>query len=36
MDSFSFSGYPHLTIYAGQDKQGNASVFRLITPRDIG
>ena len=28
--------YPHLTIYAGQDKQGNAPAFRFITPRDIG
>ena len=28
--------YPHLTIYAGQDKQGNAPAFRSITPRDIG
>ena len=28
--------YPHLTIYAGQDKQGNAPAFRLNTPRDLG
>ena len=28
--------YPHLTIYAGQDKQGNAPAFRLIAPRDVG
>ena len=28
--------YPHLTIYAGQDKQGNAPAFRSISPRDIG
>jgi small conductance mechanosensitive channel len=22
--------YPHLTVYAGQDKQGNAPAFRLL------
>lgn len=26
--------YPHLTIYAGQDKQGRAPAFRLVTTRD--
>ena len=26
--------YPHLTIYAGQDKQGHAPAFRFITSRD--
>lgn len=26
--------YPHLTVYAGQDKQGNAPAFRLATVRD--
>ncbi len=26
--------YPHLTLYAGQDKQGNSPVFRVISPRD--
>jgi small conductance mechanosensitive channel len=26
--------YPHLTIYAGQDKQGNAPAFRLAKPED--
>jgi moderate conductance mechanosensitive channel len=26
--------YPHLTIYAGQDKQGHAPAFRLVTTRD--
>jgi len=25
---------PHLTLYAGQDKQGNSPVFRVIRPRD--
>lgn len=28
--------YPHLTLYAGQDKQGNAPAFRSITPPDSG
>ena len=28
--------YPHLTIYAGQDKQGNAPAFRLAKPGDAG
>lgn len=28
--------YPHLTVYAGQDKQGNAPVFRLFKPDDTG
>ncbi len=27
--------YPHLTIYAGQDKQGNAPVFRLAKAEEI-
>lgn len=27
--------YPHLTIYAGQDKQGNAPAFRSVAHRDI-
>ena len=27
--------YPHLTLYAGQDKQGNAPAFRLSNPGDI-
>ncbi|MBY0575285.1 MAG: mechanosensitive ion channel family protein [Gallionellaceae bacterium] len=39
-DAFDVRGieipYPHLTIYAGQDKKGNAPAFRLITPRNIG
>ena len=26
--------YPHLTIYAGQDKEGSAPAFRIISPRD--
>ena len=26
--------YPHLTLYAGQDKQGNAPAFRLSMPGD--
>lgn len=26
--------YPHLTIYAGQDKQGQAPAFRMVTLRD--
>ena len=26
--------YPHLTIYAGQDKAGSAPAFRIISPRD--
>ncbi len=26
--------YPHLTIYAGQDKQGHAPAFRMVTLRD--
>jgi small conductance mechanosensitive channel len=26
--------YPHLTIYAGQDKKGNAPAFRLAKPED--
>lgn len=26
--------YPHLTIYAGQDKEGNAPAFRVISPHD--
>ena len=26
--------YPHLTLYAGQDKQGNAPAFRLVSQRD--
>ena len=26
--------YPHLTIYAGQDKQGNAPAFRLISQEE--
>lgn len=28
--------YPHLTLYAGQDKHGSAPAFRLIAPRDQG
>ena len=27
--------YPHLTIYAGQDKEGSAPAFRIISPRDV-
>lgn len=27
--------YPHLTIYAGQDKGGSAPAFRIISPRDV-
>ncbi|MDP2762280.1 MAG: mechanosensitive ion channel family protein [Sideroxyarcus sp.] len=27
--------YPHLTIYAGQDKAGSAPAFRIISPRDV-
>ncbi len=38
-DAFDARGieipYPHLTLYAGQDKQGNAPVFRLANPEDI-
>lgn len=26
--------YPHMTIYAGQDKQGNAPVFRVVSKSD--
>ncbi|MHB0925117.1 MAG: mechanosensitive ion channel family protein [Gallionellaceae bacterium] len=26
--------YPHLTIYAGQDKEGSAPAFRIISPHD--
>ncbi|HXU93912.1 MAG TPA: mechanosensitive ion channel family protein [Gallionella sp.] len=26
--------YPHLTVYAGQDKLGNAPAFRVVSPRD--
>jgi len=26
--------YPHLTIYAGQGKEGNAPAFRVISPHD--
>lgn len=37
-DAFDARGieipYPHLTIYAGQDKQGNAPAFRLTKPED--
>ena len=39
-DAFDAHGieipYPHLTLYAGQDKQGNAPAFRLMNPRDSG
>lgn len=28
--------YPHLTVYAGSDKLGNAPAFRLTPPRDVG
>ncbi|MEW6313661.1 MAG: mechanosensitive ion channel family protein [Pseudomonadota bacterium] len=28
--------YPHLTVYAGQDKQGHAPAFRLARPEDTG
>lgn len=38
-DAFDARGieipYPHLTLYAGQDKQGNAPAFRLAKPEDI-
>lgn len=27
--------YPHLTVYAGSDKHGNAAAFRLIPPQDV-
>lgn len=26
--------YPHLTVYAGQDKNGSAPAFRVVSPRD--
>jgi len=26
--------YPHLTVYAGQDKEGGAPAFRIISPHD--
>ncbi len=38
-DAFDARGieipYPHLTLYAGQDKQGHAPAFRLAKPEDI-
>lgn len=39
-DTFDARGieipYPHLTIYAGQDKQGSAPGFRVVIPQEIG
>lgn len=39
-DAFDARGieipYPHLTLYAGQDKLGTAPAFRLMTTRDSG
>lgn len=39
-DAFDARGieipYPHLTIYAGQDKQGKAPAFRLVKQDEVG